>query len=587
MKTVRFMDVVKFTWRYFRRFTLTVSLAYLCMTIMIIAELCNPLIMGWLIDSITLNPTPEKFGHSFEMVILLVAQGVIYHVSLRFAHFLNCYTDARVERLVAAETLDHVQHLSADWHANSYSGATVTKIKRAMRAIHSFYDTICYELYPTTGIIIGMIILISFRQQTLGFIFAVFAFFYGIFSVTLSMKYVAPANRKANMEDSKLGGILADTLASNMTVKSFAGEKREHSYFEKASIKWMHLAQNSWMRGNIMSLIQSIINNSFKFFLLTGAIWLWIRGNFTPGDVVFIFSSYQLLTGYLRSIGDRIRDLNQSVNDMEDVIQLWESPVDIQDHPGQQKLKVNKGEIIFDNINFRYPTQTHYLFENFSLTIKPGEKIALVGSSGSGKSTFVKLIQRLYNIESGEIRIDSHNISKVTQKSLRECIGLVPQDPILFHRTLFENIAYGRPNASQSEIETAAKKAHAHEFIARLQAGYETLVGERGIKLSGGERQRVAIARAIVANRPIIILDEATSSLDSASERLIQDALENLLLGRTSIIIAHRLSTIKSADRILVFDHGRIIEEGSHSALLKKTNGLYRKLYQLQAAGFL
>lgn len=587
MKVISFSQVLRFVWNYFRRFPLTVGLAYGAMTVTIVMELLYPLLQGWLVDTITVGISNVQFTKALWIVFFLFMEGVIYHTALRVAHFLNCYSDSRVERLVAAETLNHVQHLSSDWHTNSFAGSIVTKIKRAMRATHAFYDIICYDLYPTVGIVIGLIILISIRQWTLGLIFGLFALAYTILSITLAMKYVAPANRAANTEDSKLGGILADTLSSNATVKSFAGEKRESQYFDKVSKQWMHVAAESWMRGNIMALLQNILNNVLKVTVLMGSVWFWYQGRFSAGDVAFIFSGYMQLTGYLRSIGDRIRDLNQSINDMEDVIEIWMEPRQIKDRADAKKLNVKEGGIVFEKIQFRYEGQKHNLFENFSLTIHPGEKIALVGHSGSGKSTFVKLIQRLYDLDHGKILIDGQNIKHITQKSLRANIGLVPQDPILFHRSLAENIAYGQPYATQEQIEAAAKKAHAHEFIQRLQLGYQTLVGERGIKLSGGERQRVAIARAILADTPILILDEATSSLDSASEKLIQDALVNLMKKRTSIMIAHRLSTIKSADRILVFEHGKIVEEGKHSELVKKTNGVYRRLYELQAGGFL
>ncbi len=587
MRLISFSEVTGFVWSYYRRFPITVIAAYLAMTFTVVMELLYPLLQGWLVDTITAGISVQQFYKALWIVLFLFLEGILYHTALRTAHFLNCYNDSRVERLVAAETLNHVQHLSSDWHTNSFAGSTVTKIKRAMRAAHTFYDIFCYDLYPTAGIVIGLIVLISYRQPVLGLIFGLFALAYTVLSISMAMKYVAPANRAANIEDSKIGGILADTLSSNSTVKSFAGEKREFRYFEKISTQWMHVAAKSWIRGNVMSLLQNILNNFLKLTVLGGAVWFWYQGKFTPGDVAFVFSGYMQLTGYLRSIGDRIRDLNQSVNDMEDVIEIWMEPRQIKDRADAKKLEIKKGEIVFEKIQFRYNGQKHNLFENFSLTIRPGEKIALVGHSGSGKSTFVKLIQRLYDLDHGKILIDGQNIKHITQKSLRANIGLVPQDPILFHRSLAENIAYGQPDATQEQIEAAAKKAHAHEFIQRLQLGYQTLVGERGIKLSGGERQRVAIARAILADTPILILDEATSSLDSASEKLIQDALINLMKKRTAIMIAHRLSTIKSADRILVFEHGKIVEEGKHSELVKKPNGVYRRLYELQAGGFL
>jgi ATP-binding cassette subfamily B protein len=238
-------------------------------------------------------------------------------------------------------------------------------------------------------------------------------------------------------------------------------------------------------------------------------------------------------------------------------------------------------------VTFRYGGQSRALYEDFSVTIAPGERIGLVGHSGSGKSTFVKLIQRLHDVEGGAIRIDGQDVAEVTQESLRSRIALVPQEPVLFHRSLAENIAYGKPGASMAEIVAAAKQAHAHGFIVALPGGYDTLVGERGVKLSGGERQRVALARAILADAPILILDEATSSLDSVSEALIQDAVEELMRHRTTLIVAHRLSTVQRVDRILVFDGGRIVEQGTHAQLIARDGGHYRALFETQTLGLL
>lgn len=262
---------------------------------------------------------------------------------------------------------------------------------------------------------------------------------------------------------------------------------------------------------------------------------------------------------------------------------LDKTPLGIEDRPGANAIAIGRGEITFDRVTFQYGAHPTPLYDDFSVAIKPGERVGLVGHSGSGKTTFVKLIQRLYDVNSGSIRIDGQDIAKVTQSSLRSQIAIVQQEPILFHRTLAENIAYGRPQASRREIEDAAKQASAHHFIMGLPKAYETMVGERGVKLSGGERQRVAIARAFLADAPVLILDEATSSLDSESEVQIQQAMERLMEGRTTLVIAHRLSTVRALDRLLVFDKGKIVEEGDHLALVRLTDGIYRRLFERQA----
>ena len=262
-------------------------------------------------------------------------------------------------------------------------------------------------------------------------------------------------------------------------------------------------------------------------------------------------------------------------------------PLGVADRAGAKPIRVTAGEIVFDRVTFRYGMQTEPLFRDFSIRIEPGERVGLVGHSGSGKTTFVKLLHRLYDVAEGRIVVDGQDIAQVTQDSLRAQLALVPQEPLLFHRSLAENISYGKPGATQREIEDAARLANAHHFIERQAKGYATLVGERGVKLSGGERQRVALARAFLANTPVLVLDEATSSLDSESEALIQEAMARLIAGRTAIIIAHRLSTVRMLDRILVFDNGEVVEEGRHDELVRRTGGIYRRLFERQALGLL
>jgi ATP-binding cassette subfamily B protein len=270
---------------------------------------------------------------------------------------------------------------------------------------------------------------------------------------------------------------------------------------------------------------------------------------------------------------------------MEEMVQLYGEPFGVADASDASHLRITSGEVKFEHVTFRYGGHAIPLYRDLNVRIAPGERIGLVGHSGSGKTTFVKLIQRLYDVTEGRILIDGQNVAHATQTSLRAQIAIVQQEPILFHRTLAENIAYARPEASQAQIESAARLANAHEFITRLPRGYQTLVGERGVKVSGGERQRVALARAFLADAPILILDEATSSLDSESEALIQEAMERLMSGRTSIVIAHRLSTVRAMNRILVFERGRVVEEGSHEALLRRPHGHYRRLFERQSGG--
>ncbi|MET0533507.1 MAG: ATP-binding cassette domain-containing protein, partial [Steroidobacter sp.] len=303
------------------------------------------------------------------------------------------------------------------------------------------------------------------------------------------------------------------------------------------------------------------------------------------GEITYVLTTYFVVHGYLRDIGQHIHHLQRSVNEMEEMVNLYDQPLGVADSPDARPLQIDAGAVRFDHVTFCYAGQDKPLYRDLNVRIAPGERIGLVGHSGSGKTTFVKLIQRLYDVTEGRVLIDGQNVAFATQESLRSQIAIVQQEPILFHRSLAENISYARPEATQAEIERAASLANAHDFIVRLPRGYQTLVGERGVKLSGGERQRVALARAFLADAPILILDEATSSLDSESEALIQEAMDRLMAGRTSIVIAHRLSTVRAMDRILVFERGHIVEEGSHEVLLRRPHGHYRRLFERQSGG--
>jgi len=328
--------------------------------------------------------------------------------------------------------------------------------------------------------------------------------------------------------------------------------------------------------------VQSVMLIGLQTAMLGAGVMLWAQGQATPGDFVSLIATQFLINGYLRDIGQHVRTVQRTVNDMDDVLEFREAGLQVANAPNARALAVDRGRIEFERVTFRYAGAGAPIYEDFSLVIPAGQRVGLVGHSGAGKTTFVKLIQRLYDVDQGRILIDGQNIAEATQESVRRAVGLVPQEPVLFHRTLAQNIAYGRPDATRAQIEEAARLAHVDLFVRGLPKGYETLVGERGVKLSGGERQRVAIARAILAATPILILDEATSSLDSVSEMYIREAVERLSTGRTTIVVAHRLSTIQRLDRILVFDGGRIVEDGRHEDLMCRPGGVYRKLLETQ-----
>jgi ATP-binding cassette subfamily B protein len=458
---------------------------------------------------------------------------------------------------------------------------------RGIWAVDMLDDTLLLALLPALLVLAGCPLILGLRWPAMGVLVGAGALVYVAISVALSLGWIAPAARLSNAQDTRMGGSLADAITCNTAVKSFGAEGREDSRLAKVLGKWGRRTRRTWLFATFSGGAQMISLLALRTLVVSSAVWLWWRGKATPGDVTFVLTSYFIVHGYLRDTGQHIANLQRGVNEMEDMVAFEALPLGVADRVGAKPIRVTAGEIVFDRVTFRYGMQTEPLFRDFSIRIEPGERVGLVGHSGSGKTTFVKLLHRLYDVTGGRIVVDGQDIAHVTQDSLRAQLALVPQEPILFHRSLKENIAYGRPHASQREVEEAARLANAHDFIGRQAKGYATLVGERGVKLSGGERQRVALARAFLANTPVLVLDEATSSLDSESEALIQEAMQRLISGRTAIVIAHRLSTVRMLDRILVFDNGEVVEEGRHDDLVRRTGGIYRRLFERQALGLL
>ena len=341
----------------------------------------------------------------------------------------------------------------------------------------------------------------------------------------------------------------------------------------------------SWHWGNFSEIVTSIQFLVLEVVALGWSLILWSRGELTVGDVVMIQGYFTLFLSALWSIDKLFKRLVQAISDAKEMVAILDQPVGIKDAKNAQELNVKKGEIIFEEAVFSYPNQKENVFNKFNLSIPAGQTVGLVGTSGAGKTTITKLLLRFMDLDDGKIRIDGQDISRVTQDSLRENIAYVPQEPVLFHRSIYENIAYANPQASKEKVLEASKKAHVDEFVQTLEQGYDTMVGERGVKLSGGQKQRVAIARAFLKNAPILVLDEATSALDSVSEELIQDALFKLMKNKTVIVVAHRLSTVQRLDRILVIEEGQVMEDGNHQQLLEK-NGFYKKFWDRQTRRF-
>jgi ATP-binding cassette subfamily B protein len=580
-----FIAVFTYVWRQWARqrwLALAICVLFLMQTI---ADVLMPLYAGRLIDAISSSGADLgasrrgaliAFGVMIGLALLtVVARHLAISGLVRFT--------LRIMTEVARATFWRIQRFSTAWHANSFAGSTVRKITRGMWAFDILNDTVLIAMLGAVATLVGATLLLGWHWPLMGVLVGASALAYVALTAALSLAYVAPAARISNAWDTKVGGAFADAVSCNPVVKAFGAESREDGRIAQFLGIWRRHTHRTWMRSTYNETLQGLFLMLLRAAIIGAALWLWWHERATTGDVVYVLTTYLVVQGYLRDIGVHIRNLQRAVNDMEEMVAFHEQRLGIEDRAGAKPMAVREGRIDFERVTFHYAGHRTPLYENFSLTIAPGERVGLVGHSGSGKTTFVKLIQRLYDVSGGRISIDGVDVASVTQDSLRAQIAIVQQEPVLFHRSLAENIAYGRPGATMREIERAARLAHADAFITRLPRGYQTLVGERGVKLSGGERQRVAIARAFLADTPILILDEATSSLDSESEALIQEGMQRLMVGRTAIVIAHRLSTVQKLDRILVFDSGRIAEEGDHATLIRNEHGIYRKLFERQA----
>ncbi len=540
-----------------------------------------PLFYKDIIDAIFTGGTLEVVVPFFRGLALVT---LIYFIFDRAYEHVDIWLMVKalkkVSTYAARIPLDH----SYSFFVNHFAGSLVNKEKKFFGAFDRMVNIIFREFLYAIVVVCGVLFVLFKYSVVLG---SLSAFWFVIFFYTMyrSTRMRIPYERLKGNAQSVTVGVLSDIIGNVLNLKYFSSKKREMEYLDKFLVKESDSRNKAWAMAARAYTLQGFIVNAAKLSLMFVSILLWSYGEITSGVIVLVISYSGILFNKLGNIGSVMRQFAESYMDASEFVEILNTKIDITDPEHPEVLNIKKGEIYFKDVSFGY-AEERMVIKNLNLEIKSGEKIGLVGSSGAGKTTVTKLLLRFADVTKGAITIDDQRIDAITQDDLRSVIAYVPQDTVLFHRSLRENIAYGKADATLEEIEEASKKAHAYEFISGLDKGYDTLVGERGIKLSGGERQRVAIARAILKNAPILILDEATSSLDSESEKYIQEGLEELMKGKTTIVIAHRLSTIQKMDRIVVLEGGEIFEEGAHSDLLKK-KGRYAELWKHQSGGFI
>ncbi len=579
-------DVIRIFWHHVRPYR---GKTILLFSVIFIAEgtsLFTPWLYARLIDRII------QMQNAGMIVVRPLVLFLAFIVACRFcgwmfwrmSGFLTAIVQPGVKGDLEQTSFQYLLRHSQQFFSSTFMGALVRRVRGLSGAFETVADGILWRIFPVTITLTGIIGVMSWHHPIMGLILFAWAITFIILNVTF-VRWKRQYDLAKSAKDSEVTAVLSDALTNNTNIQLFNGYLSEHERFAVVREERTRLGTLTWHLREKGAIVENALSVLTEFCIMFSAIYFWSKNQLTVGDVVLVQSYLINAFRMINDIGTTFRKMHEALADAKEMVDILNTPHEIKDKPRAKALKAPRGKIEFKDVIFNYH-KTRKVLDHLDLSIRSREKVALVGSSGAGKSTVIKVLFRFYDIDRGKILIDGQSIKDVTQDSLRDAISLVPQEPILFHRTLMENIRYGRREATDQEVMDAAQKAHCHEFIEALPEKYQTFVGERGIKLSGGERQRVAIARAILKNAPILVLDEATSSLDSESEALIQDALHTLMQDKTVIVIAHRLSTIMQMDRIIVMEHGKVVDSGTHAELVQQA-GIYQKLWKIQAGGFL
>ncbi|WP_283713686.1 ABC transporter ATP-binding protein [Kribbibacterium absianum] len=549
----------------------------------------NPYLIGLIVDRVSEGPTqPDQLWTAFGPVVAaLVLSNVLGQVGSKLQDYFCAKLEIRASYDLTNLAFDTLSNQSMTFYNNRFGGSLVSQVQRFVGGYSTLCDCVTYSVIAIASSACFTIVMLAGLVPVYVCVLLVLMAVYVLVVYRLYSR-ILPANAVAAAANNRLSGQLSDSITNILAVKTSGREDYERGRFTQASQEVAD-ADGRRMRANIRcgaatSSIIVVIMACCTVFLAGGNTWFGVA----PGTLVMMFTYTNSLTMQFNRLSSMFQTLNRALGDAYDMTQALGEPLLVADEPDAKGLTVTRGAIDFAGVGFHYPDapDDDKVFDGFDLSIPAGQRVGLVGRSGSGKTTLTTLLLRLADLQEGTIAIDGQDVRGVRQASVRRQIAYVPQEPLLFHRSIYDNIAYGRPEAAPEEVLRAAEKANALEFIEKLPEGFDTMVGERGVKLSGGQRQRIAIARAILMDAPILVLDEATSALDSESERLIQEALATLMTGRTSIVVAHRLSTVASLDRIVVLQDGRIVEDGPHAELVA-AGGPYEQLWDRQTGAFL
>jgi len=558
---------------------------FLGTTLSVVIGAIRPFILR---DMVNIFTAPERDVDALMQLFrqyCLLAAGIF--AAYRVYDYSIVYFELRGLNDLALRSFSALQKQSIRFFEDAFAGSLVKCSSRFRDSFEDIVETFFLELLRSFLMISSGMIIFFMEQPTFGALFAAWVILFGAF-LYVSVRIKLPLDAAVAEADSNVSGALADSLSNEFTVKSFGCERLEYERFTRVMDNCLRVWKRSWLTGNMILAIQACL----VCFAEVGIVWWliigWENGTANAGDFIFFQTYVVWVLGELWGFSYAIRRVMTAVAQAKEMVDILEKKPEVVDAPGAHNLRLVEGQIEMHQLHFKYgqSEEEGFCLNGLTLHIPAGQSIGIVGKTGAGKSTFAKLLMRHYDLQAGYIRIDMQDIADVTQQSLRQQMGVVSQQPQLFHRSIRDNIAFARPDATDDEITEAAKQAYAWEFIEKLPQGLDTMVGERGVKLSGGQCQRIAIARAILADPRILLLDEATSALDSETEKYIQKAIENLLRGRTSIVIAHRLSTIMRMDRIVVMEHGKIIEDGKHDDLLRQ-KGMYANLWKHQSGGYI